>query len=154
MRVRGICSCGTVVETQAALDSRGRPKATWRGKCPKRGCDRMVLARRVKDDNPAPAGAVGPEPQRDPPGTGPGRVKRQIVRASYGTVPKDYVTPAVVPATTRVPAPKPTPQPVPTAPGDQHPPGDDAPTVEPVHHAGRSEAGNGRHPFGDLFGWS
>ena len=157
MRVRGICSCGTVVDTQAALDSRGRPKATWRGPCPKRTCGKTVIARRVRDDEPAPAGAVGPEKQRETPSAQPGKAKRQIVRASYGTVPKDYVAPAVVPAATRVPAPKPQPQPVKPTPGEQHPsssPGDDTPTVEHVHRAGRSEAGNGHHPFGDLFGWN
>lgn len=46
LKVKGTCKkCGRVVETTAP-----KGRATWRGKCPKRGCDARVVARRVRPE--------------------------------------------------------------------------------------------------------
>jgi hypothetical protein len=136
--VRGRCKCGQVVETHAP-----KGRASWRGNCPRKGCEEVVTARRVR-------GAAQPPPA-DPPAA-PAR------RAS--TIPKvggyERATPRRGPAAVGNPD-EPAARPGPTGDGGTEPSGgDNGPPAagKPPVRAAEPEARSGRaQPYADLFGW-
>jgi hypothetical protein len=154
VKVRGICKCGRVVNTEATLDRYGRQRATWRGPCPRKGCDGVITARRVRDDAPPPADDKTNEPK-------PKKQRRKVTKVSYGNAPHDQPAPvqrvpgaadepAAGPAAAggREPADRPTDA---AGAGDQPGPPAEQPRRRPAR-AAHPESGRRRAPY-EFLGW-
>lgn len=111
VRVAGTCPAGHALERDADLDPSGRRRLTWSGECPTEGCHLRLVARRIKNFQPATAPAAATTTTTPPASAPPARrAVRKVTAyrdAPTRAKPKRRTAdrkPADVPATAPVPA--------------------------------------------------